>query len=110
MRPTLLASCVLLAAVLTWVGCQSSGSVDRTGATLLPELAASSSGLTSDELERARQLSLVKCVRCHKLYNPARYSDAEWQSWMAKMGRKARLKSEDAELLSRYFNAYRPHQ
>ena len=38
---------------------------------------------------------------------PAAYGEAEWRAWMARMSRKARLKQDQEELLSRYLDALR---
>ena len=55
-----------------------------------------------DETAQGRKLYVVKCSKCHKLYDPRKYSDEDWENWMTKMTRKARLKPEQAEMLSRY--------
>ena len=55
-----------------------------------------------DPNQIARKLYIAKCAKCHKFYDPAKYSDADWQMWMGKMSRKARLKPEQRELLSNY--------
>ena len=64
-------------------------------------------GLSADEISKAAKLSVNKCVRCHQLYDPVQYTDAVWASWMGKMSRKAHLKADQTELLSRYFEAFR---
>lgn len=72
--------------------------------------AAASDGagpLSSSELKRAAKLDKRKCYRCHKPYDPRDYSLDEWNGWMDKMSRKARLKSDDEELLRRYFRTLR---
>ena len=56
--------------------------------------------ICSDAL--ARKLYTGKCARCHKLYNPAQYSDEQWQVWMDKMSRKAKLKPDQKGLISHY--------
>ena len=56
----------------------------------------------ANPLEAGRKLYIAKCARCHKLYDPAKYDDAEWNDWMAKMARKAKLKADQAELVARY--------
>jgi hypothetical protein len=61
------------------------------------------------EQERARKLYVGKCAKCHKLYDPAKYSDAEWQSWMLKMGRKAKLTQEQQRELSQYIEEVLRH-
>ena len=63
--------------------------------------------LSAVELKDARKLYVGKCAKCHKLYKPAQYTDAKWDEWMGKMTKKAKLKPEEAELLSRYIAAGR---
>jgi len=58
--------------------------------------------LPGDETTAARKLYVAKCAKCHKFYDPAKYSDPEWQMWMTKMTKKAKLKPEQQEMLSRY--------
>lgn len=75
------------------------------------EVAASGgSDLSPVELKKADKLDKQKCYRCHKPYDPRNYSTDEWDLWMDKMSRKARLKSRDEELLRRYFIAKRESQ
>lgn len=69
--------------------------------------ASDDAGLSAAELKRADKLVKQRCYRCHKLYDPHDYSKAEWDKWMGKMSRKARLKEEQEELLNRYFDHLR---
>jgi hypothetical protein len=55
----------------------------------------------------ARRLYRTKCLRCHKEYNPANYSDTAWRDWMDKMSKKAKLKPDQKELLTRYLDDVR---
>jgi len=111
-----LRSAVLVAvAVATTMlaGCQSSAPGGRSADGAVPPLDAASAraaGVSVQEVNDASKLYIAKCARCHKFYNPAEYSDAEWHSWMTKMGRKARLKPDQQELLSRYLEAFRTTQ
>ena len=54
--------------------------------------------------EAGRKLYVAKCAKCHKLYDPAKYSDPEWSKWMAKMTKKAKLTPEQSSLLAAYIN------
>ena len=64
-----------------------------------------------DETTAARKLYVAKCAKYHKFYDPAKYSDQEWQKWMTKMSRKAKLKPEQEEMLARYIeDTYRAPQ
>lgn len=59
--------------------------------------------LTPPQLKAARKLYTTKCAKCHQLYDPKSYSQAEWQAWVQKMSRKAKLKPDQEELLFRYW-------
>lgn len=50
----------------------------------------------------ARKLYLNKCSKCHKLYDPARYSQQQWDGWMDKMSRKAKLNGEQKQVIEDY--------
>ena len=63
---------------------------------------ARAQGLSPSEIKEARTIYLGKCAKCHKLHDPLRYTDAEWDIWMRKMNRKARLSPKQAALLSQY--------
>ena len=70
--------------------------------------ASDGAGLLSPaELKKAAKLDKGKCYRCHKPYDPRQYSAEEWDEWMDKMSRKARLKEKDEALLRRYFDQKR---
>lgn len=70
-------------------------------------MAAGAGELSSTELKAGRKLYVTKCGRCHKLYDPNNYSDADWREWMDKMSKKSRLKPDQKELLSRYIDSIR---
>lgn len=76
-------------------------------AALVVLQSAGAAELSTREQSDARKLYNTKCARCHKFYDPAKYSDAEWTSWMQKMNKKAKLKEAQAELLDRYLGAFR---
>jgi hypothetical protein len=65
-------------------------------------LPASAEVMTADQAATTRKLYLGKCAKCHRLYEPAKYTDAQWEMWMTKMSRKAKLKSEQEAALNRY--------
>jgi cytochrome c553 len=76
-------------------------------AVLTVASAVRASDLTAQELKDGRKLYTAKCARCHKFYDPARYSEPEWNKWMEKMSKKAKLKPDQKELLSRYLDTFR---
>ena len=106
---------VLILAVLmaALAGCQTGSTRGRTASDTVPQLdaaAAVAAGLQPQEVSDAKGLYVAKCARCHKFYNPAQYNDPEWRGWMTRMSRKARLKPDQQELVSRYLEAYRVAQ
>jgi hypothetical protein len=62
---------------------------------------------TEEQVEAARTLYIAKCTGCHKFYPPANYSAADWEVWMRKMSRKARLNPEQDALLRAYLELFR---
>ena len=69
--------------------------------------AAGAAELSPTELQDGRKLYTAKCAKCHKFYDPAKYDDEAWRSWMTKMSKKAKLKPAQTDLLSRYLETYR---
>lgn len=57
---------------------------------------------TPDQVKKAEKLFKLKCVKCHKLYDPADYDGQEWDRWMEKMKKKAHLNEDQHQLLVRY--------
>ena len=76
-------------------------------APILDEDVARRAGLSPSEVNDANRLYTAKCMRCHKSYEPAAYSQPEWNSWMIKMRKKAHRAPGQDQLLSRYLDAYR---
>ena len=76
-------------------------------AGVLPARAADSQSPAPNVMEAGRKLYTAKCARCHKFYDPAKYSDAKWREWMDKMSKKAKLKPEQKEILSEYLESFR---
>ena len=74
---------------------------------LPPELPTGAAGLSAFEINKARDLYVAKCAKCHRFYEPSDYSLEEWDSWMDKMSRKSRLNVDQEEQLSRYLGAFR---
>jgi len=65
---------------------------------------ATAQELSVKENEAARKIYIAKCAKCHKFYDPNKYSDEDWRVWMTKMSRKAKLKPEQERLLSKYID------
>lgn len=86
-----LCSIVLLALLSLSNGCASS-----TNALYLDE-----TGARSGELIVKRQ-----CIRCHGLYSPKHYTDAEWRSIIDDMASEAHLNEQDTQLVLDYMLAH----
>ena len=74
---------------------------------LLTVKTAFSNPLTREEIIKADGLHKLKCAKCHKLYDPKAYDDADWDRWMGKMRKKARLSDEQYDLIFRYLDSIR---
>src|SRR3954468_1042640 len=79
------------------------GCAAPAGASDSPPVAMSSQEL----MAAGHKLYVAKCARCHKFYDPANYSDAKWHEWMDKMSKKAKLKTDQKEILSQYLETFR---
>jgi cytochrome c5 len=101
--------CALALVAIALAGCKSSLSAAQSrGATVPPsDELARAAGMPEPEIASARQLYTTKCARCHKYYDPSQYDDQEWQTWMRKMSKKAHLKADQQQLLSRYLETFR---
>ena len=78
-----------------------------TGAMPARAADSASTPISRESTVAARKLYLAKCAHCHKLYNPANYSDAKWHEWMEKMSKKAKLNPEQKDMLSEYLETLR---
>jgi hypothetical protein len=104
----LVLACAALAFVSgAFAGAGPSAKATLRSAPILDDEAARTAGLSSQELKDATKLYTAKCMRCHKSYEPSSYGPTQWESWMVKMRKKARLTSDQYDLLSRYLEAYR---
>jgi hypothetical protein len=60
--------------------------------------------LPGGETETGRKIYYAKCAKCHKFYDPKQYSDEEWNMWMEKMKKKAKLSDEQERMLLTYID------
>src|SRR4051812_20256115 len=63
---------------------------------------ASAAELSTEQEKEAHKIYINKCAKCHELYDPTKYTNAEWDKWMTKMKKKSKLKDEQFELLMHY--------
>lgn len=64
--------------------------------------AAEPPALSAKELAAARTLYTLKCLKCHEAHDPRKYSAVQWDEWLYRMNRKAKLRPEQADLIKRY--------
>ncbi len=63
---------------------------------------------TPEEFAAGKKVYTGKCARCHKMYDPAKYDDKAWDSWMEKMKLKAKLTDDQYRHLAQYVATLRP--
>ena len=68
---------------------------------------AAPSELTKRQTLAAKRLYDTRCAKCHRMYEPRDYSEDEWQLWMGKMRKKAKLNTRQEKLLDRYVDILR---
>ena len=78
-----------------------------TAVLVLAIAGAGAVDLPPGKRKAAEDLYNLKCAKCHKFYDPAAYSEKDWEMWMRKMSRKSKLKPEQEELLRRYLGEFR---
>jgi hypothetical protein len=97
--------------LLLQIGCSSTPhrDLERTVALPTDDRASQLLGWEAPHVAKVKQLYLMKCAKCHKLYSPTAYSDLEWHEWMQKMARKSKLTATQEQELSQYLNLSRTH-
>lgn len=63
--------------------------------------------LTDKEKSAAKRIYDTRCVKCHVKRWPVDYPPEEWQLWMKKMSRKAKLTPDEQKLMAHYFDSLR---
>lgn len=110
MKPTILLSCVSAIIVGLSSGCKKTHAPVLEGlnsAFVDMKAGDNPSGMSENEIQQASRLYRLKCRKCHRLYDPSDYNDAEWKSWMNSMSDDAHLNQAEHRLLSRYLDIAR---
>lgn len=68
---------------------------------------ARAADLLDAEAMAGKKVYTGKCGRCHKLQDPNKYSDSQWDDWMAKMSKKAKLTEEQSKQLTVFIKTLR---
>ncbi|MCX6219825.1 MAG: hypothetical protein NTZ69_02410 [Bacteroidia bacterium] len=57
---------------------------------------------TLSTLQKGRAIYINKCASCHTLYLPEKYSTTQWKLQTVRMAKKAKLTTQEEELIFRY--------
>ena len=71
-------------------------------------LSANAAVLDEKELAAARKLTVRKCTKCHKFYEPASYTPSDWNQWMDRMARKSKLSAAQERQIRSYLSTLPP--
>ena len=71
-------------------------------ALYMPARDLSTSEISYKELVSGREIYINKCGGCHSLIIPERYNAKEWNTWVDKMGPKAKLTDKEKHLVMKY--------
>jgi mono/diheme cytochrome c family protein len=55
-----------------------------------------------EQMTAGQKLYRTRCAKCHKMYDPSKYTDQQWVSWMAKMSKKAKLQPAQKQAVADY--------
>jgi hypothetical protein len=104
----------LPAVLIVAAGCATSSSTSNSNVPEAhPRVIAArvqSAGWSAQDTHRASALYALKCGRCHKFYDPAFYTSEDWDLWMHKMSKKAKLEPSQEKQLSDYLSAARKNE
>lgn len=85
-------------------GCAATPLRLPTAEELAPAVAVPQTG-DVEALRRGRAAYVTECAACHRLYNPADYTPAQWREIVARMARRASLPGVQAADLLLYLSA-----
>ena len=72
-----------------------------------PPKAGDAKELTTEyvDLAEAKNLYENSCARCHKLYDPKKYTKEEWAPILVRMGKKAKLDETQLASVTSYIHS-----
>lgn len=98
---------ITLAALVLFVvscGTQKSAPVAATEAAAPPAETAKAVTLTP-ELAEGQNLYENNCAKCHKLFEPKKFTQEEWSPILVRMGKKAHLDAVQMTSITNYINS-----
>jgi cytochrome c5 len=93
-----------LALFLASCGTQKSAPVAATEPAVPPTETAKGVTLTP-ELAEGQNLYSNNCAKCHKLYEPKKFTQEEWTPILVRMGKKAHLDGTQMVSITNYINS-----
>ncbi len=94
-------SAVFAAVLLTACSSSKSASVASTA----PAAPAASAVELTPELAEGKNLYENSCARCHKLYEPTKFSKEDWQPILVRMQKKAKLDDVKMASITNYIHS-----
>ncbi|MCD0471708.1 cytochrome c [Flavobacterium sp. JAS] len=95
---------ILAAVVLFVVSCGTKKSAPATPATPAVTEAVKTTELTP-ELAASKSLYENNCAKCHKLFDPKKFSQEDWKPILVKMQKKAKLDDTQMASISNYITS-----
>lgn len=95
---------ILAAVVLLLASCSTKKSAPATPATPTVTEAAKATEL-APELAEGKNLYENSCARCHKLFEPKKFTQEEWKPILVKMQKKAKLDDTQMASISNYITS-----
>ncbi|KUJ62049.1 cytochrome C [Flavobacteriaceae bacterium CRH] len=95
---------ILTAVVLFVAACGTQKSASATTSTPAVTETVKASELTP-ELAEGKNLYENSCARCHKLYDPKKFSQEEWKPILTRMQKKAKLDDTQITSISNYITS-----
>ncbi|TDO70479.1 diheme cytochrome c [Flavobacterium chryseum] len=95
---------ILAAAILIVVSCGTKKAAPATPTT--PAVTETSKIIElTPELAEGKNLYENSCARCHKLYDPKKFSQEEWKPILTRMQKKAKLDDSQIASISNYITS-----
>ena len=66
-------------------------------------------GYSKEMYVQGRTINESSCIKCHKLKNPANYTEEQLNKIIPNMAKKARISDEQREVLMKYYVASGKH-
>lgn len=95
-------SLILAGTVLVLVSC---GTQKTTAVTTAPATETPKAVTLTPELEAGKNLYDNNCAKCHKLYEPKKFTKEEWAPILVRMGKKAKLDETQMASISNYIDS-----